>query len=128
MGWKKFCKRCWQIGWDSLKVGIFLILLSCWWLPRMALAQVQAPALEAPALFEANCAGCHLHGGNIVRRGKNLKLNALERNGYTAPAAIAEIIAHGKGNMSAYQERLSADEINTLATYVWEQAQLNWPS
>jgi cytochrome c6 len=86
-----------------------------------------APLSDAPELFATHCAGCHLRGGNIIRRGKNLKLNALERNGYTTPAAITEIIAQGKGNMSAYQERLSAEEIDSLATYVWEQAQQGWP-
>lgn len=112
------------MGWDSLKVGVFLLLISCWWLPQMALA---VSVTDAPELFAVNCAGCHLQGGNIVRRGKNLKLKALERNGYTTPAAITEIITQGKGNMSAYRERLSADEISTLATYVWEQAQHGWP-
>jgi cytochrome c6 len=124
MAWKKFYKQCKQMGWNSLKVGGFLLLLSCWWLPQIALA---APLTDAPELFAVNCAGCHLQGGNIVRRGKTLKLNALERNGYNTPAAITEIIAQGKGNMSAYQERLSGDEINILATYVWEQAQQGWP-
>jgi cytochrome c6 len=124
MDWKKFYKRCKQMGWNSLKMGVFLLLVGGWWLPKLALA---APLSDAPELFATHCAGCHLRGGNIIRRGKNLKLNALERNGYTTPAAITEIIAQGKGNMSAYQERLSAEEIDSLATYVWEQAQQGWP-
>jgi cytochrome c6 len=85
------------------------------------------PVVPPPAaLFETNCAGCHLHGGNIIRRGKTLKLNALVKNGYDTTETIAELITHGKGNMSAYQERLSATEIQSLAAYVLEQAQQNW--
>jgi cytochrome c6 len=43
------------------------------------------------SLFGAHCAGCHLQGGNIIRRGKTLKMAALERNGITSPDAIAAI-------------------------------------
>lgn len=80
----------------------------------------------AAKLFELQCAGCHVNGGNIVRRGKTLKLKALEKNGYSTVDAIAQIIANGKGNMSAYQDRLSTAEIQTLAQYVLERAQQNW--
>lgn len=80
----------------------------------------------AAKLFELHCAGCHVKGGNIVRRGKTLKLKALEKNGYSSIDAIAQIIMTGKGNMSAYKERLSAAEIQMLAEYVLEQAQQNW--
>lgn len=27
----------------------------------------------AAEVFSANCAGCHINGSNIIRRGKNLK-------------------------------------------------------
>ncbi|MFE4108130.1 c-type cytochrome [Almyronema epifaneia] len=79
-------------------------------------------------LFEIHCAGCHAHGGNIVRRGKTLKLKALQRNQVASVAAIADLITHGKNNMSAFGDRLSADEIQTLAVYVRDQADRNWRS
>lgn len=77
-------------------------------------------------LFELHCAGCHAQGGNIVRRGKTLKLKALQRYKMDSTAAIAEIVAQGKGNMSAYQDRLSPAEIQAVADYVLEQANQDW--
>ncbi|MBW4524303.1 MAG: c-type cytochrome [Phormidium tanganyikae FI6-MK23] len=77
-------------------------------------------------LFELQCAGCHANGGNIVRRGKTLKLKALEKNGYTTIDAIANLITNGKGNMSAYKERLSETEIQSVAQYVLDRANQDW--
>lgn len=77
-------------------------------------------------LFEVQCAGCHVNGGNIVRRDKTLKLKALEKNGYTSVDTIASIITNGKGNMSAYKDRLSEAEIQGLAQYVLDRASQNW--
>lgn len=82
---------------------------------------------DQPAqLFEAHCEGCHPNGGNIIRRGKNLKARALERYGYDDVASITDIITHGKGVMSAYRDRLTREEIQALATYVLEQAEAGW--
>ncbi len=77
-------------------------------------------------LFELQCAGCHVNGGNIIRRGKTLKLKALEKNGYGTREAIVEIITYGKGNMSAYKDRLSETEIQSVAEYVLDRANQNW--
>ncbi|NDJ19214.1 c-type cytochrome [Myxacorys almedinensis] len=87
---------------------------------------VWAETARGAPLFDLHCAGCHANGGNIVRRGKTLKLKALEKNGYGTEAAIAEIVTHGKGNMSAYQERLTPEQIQTVSAYVLEQAHLGW--
>lgn len=87
---------------------------------------VWAAESNAAKLFELHCAGCHINGGNIVRRGKTLKLKALEKNGYTSVDAIANITANGKGNMSAYKERLSETEIQDLAQYVLDRANQDW--
>lgn len=77
-------------------------------------------------IFELHCAGCHAQGGNIVRRGKNLKLKALQRYEMDSTAAIAQIVAQGKGNMSAYQDRLTSAEIQAVVDYVLEQANQGW--
>lgn len=81
---------------------------------------------EGAQLFDLHCAGCHLNGGNIVRRGKTLKLPALQRNGYDTVEAITAIVSNGKGNMSAYKERLTPDQIAIVADYVLQQATQNW--
>jgi cytochrome c6 len=78
------------------------------------------------ALFELHCAGCHPNGSNIIRRGKSLQPKALKRHGVDSVAAIATLITEGKGLMSAYGDRLSPDEIQTLAAYVWERSQEHW--
>lgn len=81
---------------------------------------------EGANIFEIQCAGCHANGGNIIRRGKSLKKRALKRNGFESVAAISEIVTQGKGNMSAYADRLTAEEINLVSNYVWQQAEQGW--
>ncbi len=91
-----------------------------------AWAQGLSPAQPA-ALFEVHCAGCHLNGGNIIRRGKTLQLKALQKNSADSVGAITTLIANGKNNMSAYRDKLSAPQIDALAHYVLDQAQKGWP-
>jgi cytochrome c6 len=77
-------------------------------------------------VFEAQCAGCHAGGGNIVRRGKNLKLKTLEKNQMATIEAIQTLVTQGKANMSAYSEKLTPEEITAVAAYVLDRAQANW--
>jgi cytochrome c6 len=78
-------------------------------------------------LFEAHCVGCHLGGGNIIRRGRTLKLQALQRNGLDSAAAIAQVAAQGRGQMSGYREALGGDGgAEDVAAWVWQQALLGW--
>lgn len=92
--------------------------------PAAAAAAAAAPA--ADSLFAVNCAGCHVGGGNIIRRGKTLKQKALVRNGYADVAAITALITQGKGIMPAYADRLSSEEIDAIAQYVQQQAETGW--
>lgn len=78
------------------------------------------------AVFKANCAGCHAKGGNIVRRGKNLKLRALHKNQVDTQEAIALLVKNGKNNMSAYGDKLSDEEIADVASYVLQRAEQKW--
>ncbi len=100
--------------------------------PLPVFAEVVAPEALTPGadqpaqLFEVHCVGCHPNGGNIIRRGKNLTARALKRYGYDDVNAVADIINHGKGVMSAYGDRLMTDEIQSLAAYVLEQAKAGW--
>lgn len=81
---------------------------------------------QGKQIFQINCAGCHPHGKNIIRRGKNLKLKALQKNGYDSLDKITWLVTNGKNNMSAFKDRLTEKEINQVANYVLEQAQNNW--
>tara|TARA_Y100000991_G_scaffold3856_1_gene3187 strand:+ start:545 stop:865 length:321 start_codon:yes stop_codon:yes gene_type:complete len=98
-----------------------LLMLWLWAAP----APVHAAA-DGAALFEAHCVGCHLNGGNIIRRSKTLKLKALERNGIEGPLEIAVIATEGRGQMSGYGEVLGTDGADAVADWIWEQAQNDW--
>lgn len=78
-------------------------------------------------LFGKHCVGCHVNGGNIIRRGQNLQLKALARNGIFDAAGIAAIATEGKGLMGGYGEVLGADGADAVSRWVWEQAELGWP-
>lgn len=82
---------------------------------------------DGAQLFQQHCAGCHVNGGNIIRRGKTLKLAALERQGLASPEAIAAIAAAGVGQMSGYAAVLGDDGAQQVAAWVWQQAQAGWP-
>jgi cytochrome c6 len=114
------------------------MVLSLWlWLGAMPMAQAAETSLAATSLtetslvsgttiFQAQCAACHAGGGNIIRGGKNLKLKALERNHVETVEAIQALVTQGKGNMSAYADRLSVEEITAVSEYVLAQAIAGW--
>ena len=77
-------------------------------------------------LFKHNCAGCHINGGNIIRRSKNLKISSLKRNGIDNPEAIAKIARQGIGIMSGYEDQLEGNSDQIVANWIWEQAQKAW--
>ncbi len=106
------------------KIIILVLTLIC--LIAFPFPAVADNHLNAAKLFKVNCAGCHPNGGNIIRRGKTLKQRALKRYKMDSLEAITEIVTNGKGNMSAYGDRLTETEIQTLAAYVLAQAQNNW--
>jgi cytochrome c6 len=118
----------WTISWikTSIMLGLslFMVMISG---VTPATASSEMPE-QGAHLFEVHCVGCHPGGGNIIRRGKTLKTRALTRYGYDNQSAVVGIITNGKGVMSAYRERLTTAEIETLAAYVLDQAESGWPS
>jgi len=103
------------LSWAFL-LGLFLLL--SW--PRSAYGA------SGEQLFEALCAGCHINGGNILRRNKTLKLAALQRNGIEGPELIATIAAAGIGQMGGYGEVLGEGGPELVGEWVWQQALANW--
>ncbi len=77
-------------------------------------------------IFIKNCAGCHINGGNIIRRNKTLKLKDLKRNGIDNQELIAEIAKNGIGIMSGYEEAIGRGGDELVAKWIWEQAQNAW--
>lgn len=114
---------------QSLMAGLVAIVF---WVSAIAGAwATELPAENLPnaaPLFEMHCSGCHINGGNIIRRGKNLKQKTLERNGYGTVEAIAQLVTQGKGNMPAFIDRMTTSEIQAVAQYVLDQAANNWKS
>jgi cytochrome c6 len=104
-------------------IGLAALLWLCW--PRPAWAGL--PLEHGARLFEQHCAGCHVNGGNIIRRGKTLQLKALERQGIASEQAIAAIAAAGQGQMSGYASVLGEGGAEAVAAWVWQQALAGWP-
>jgi cytochrome c6 len=95
--------------------------------PETAQAANAAPSAEGGRLFASTCAGCHVNGGNIVRRDRTLKLNALRRHGIEGPKAVATIAAEGIGRMDGYAKVLGPEGAELVGEWVWKQALENWP-
>lgn len=116
----------------TLAVIIFSIFITLYTSPVLAdINQNLDPSLDknlvnGAKLFQANCAGCHVKGGNIVRRGKNLKSKALHKNKVDTQDAIASLVTNGKGIMSAYGDKLTPEEIANVSGYVLQRATENW--
>ena len=105
---------------------IALILTICSSINSPVLADTFPDLDNGAQVFQANCAGCHAKGGNIVRRGKNLQLKALHKYKVDTRDAIASLVSNGKGNMSAYGDKLSAQEIANVSAYVLQKAEEAW--
>lgn len=89
------------------------------------------PALAADAgagaqVFSANCAACHIGGGNAVNPAKTLKQADLSANGKDTAAAIVTQVTNGNGAMPAFGGRLTAEQIDNVAAYVLAQADQGW--
>ena len=115
------------------RIGTVLLLL----LIGLAVLLWSAPAWGASTdvvvlqrggrLFENHCAGCHVNGGNVIRRNKTLKRQDLLREGVMGPADVARIAANGKGQMSGYAKVLGEGGPDAVGAWVWKQAELGWP-
>lgn len=93
---------------------------------QIALADTATNPTTAAEVFSAHCAGCHINGGNIIRRGKNLKQKALKKYGMDSIANISNLVTNGKGIMPAYKDRLSEQQIIDVSAYVLSQAETDW--
>ncbi|NDJ22924.1 c-type cytochrome [Nostoc sp. B(2019)] len=111
---------------------LLLILLLAIALSKLTFVR-PALAAETPngaKIFNANCASCHIGGGNILINHKTLKKEALSK--YLANydndsiQAIIYQVQNGKNAMPAFRSKLSSQEILEVATYVSQQAEQGW--
>lgn len=134
-GPKRFPKAALILGWLLLSLCLLHWIfqpLPAWGLqepqePQVAVLASPGQLAEGGRLFASTCAGCHLNGGNIVRRDRTLKLKALQRRGIDGPGAIARIAAEGIGRMDGYAKVLGPDGPEKVGAWVWKQALENWP-
>ncbi len=118
---KKYFNRFLLNSWIMVLLSLFILSLSL--LPNKAIALSED---QGSRLFIENCAGCHINGGNIIRRSKTLKLKDLKRNGLDSAEAIAKVAKEGIGIMSGYKEILGENGDELVANWIWNQAQNAW--
>jgi cytochrome c6 len=78
-------------------------------------------------VFAGNCAACHAGGNNIIQNEKTLRKEALElylSGGFNIKSIIYQV-TNGKNSMPAFGARLEEEEINDVASYVYDQASGN---
>ena len=89
-----------------------------------------ADTAHGAQVFSANCAACHMGGGNVVNAERTLKKDALEAYlaNYSAgpEAAVAYQVTNGKNAMPAFGGKLSEADIADVAAYVIDQSNNGW--
>lgn len=104
-------------------IGICGVLL-CW---LVGIAPVSAADLaQGSQIFSGNCAACHAGGGNVINGAKTLKIDALEKYGMASVEAIKTQVTNGKMAMPAFKGRLTDEQIDNVAAYVFDQAEKGW--
>jgi cytochrome c6 len=77
-------------------------------------------------VFSANCASCHTHGGNVLNRAKTLSEADLTQYGINSLDKIIAQVTNGKPPMPSFKTRLTAAQIEDVASYVLDQAAQGW--
>jgi cytochrome c6 len=109
---------------------LFSLLALCLALVLGAAPSFAADSAHGAQVFSANCAACHMGGGNVVNAERTLKADALKAylaNYADGPeAAVAYQVTNGKNAMPAFGGKLSAGDIEDVASYVIEQSNKGW--
>lgn len=105
----------------SLLLLASVIFLVLWETPALA-----GDRNRGAKIFVANCAGCHIGGGNIILAHKTLQQQVLEKYHMDSVEAIAHQIKYGKKAMPAFKGRLDDRQIEEVSIYVLEQAAKGW--
>ena len=110
----------------TLLAGVLLVITLLWQGLIWPNSSAWALSGSGAQLFDLHCAGCHPNGGNIICRGRTLKLKALEKHDLNNPQAIAQIAREGIGQMSGYADALGEGNDTVVAEWIWQQAQNAW--
>nr|YP_009393433.1 cytochrome c553 [Bostrychia simpliciuscula]ARW61995.1 cytochrome c553 [Bostrychia simpliciuscula] len=78
-------------------------------------------------IFTQNCAACHSGGNNVINPEKTLKIEALKLYNMNSIQAITNQVTNGnKAGMPAFGGRLSDEDIQNVANFVLNQANVGW--
>jgi cytochrome c6 len=109
---------------------LFSLFALCLALVLGAAPSFAADSAHGAQVFSANCAACHMGGGNVVNAERTLKADALKAYlaGYAdgPETAVAYQVTNGKNAMPAFGGKLSAGDIADVSAYVIEQSAKGW--
>jgi mono/diheme cytochrome c family protein len=77
-------------------------------------AGAENAAAAGKAVFTSNCGGCHVLGDAGTNGQNGPSLDELRPD----KATVARQVTNGGGRMPAFKDRLSAEQIDQVATYV----------
>ena len=110
-----------------LCIGLNLLGVS----PAVAVASTTGVDVEhGGQLFSANCAACHMGGGNVISASRTLSQSDLQAHlnqyGDDHIEAIEHQIENGKNAMPSFEGKLSEKDIIDVAAYVELKAEKGW--
>ncbi len=110
-----------------LCIGLNLLGVS----PAVAVASTSGVDVEhGGQLFSANCAACHMGGGNVISASRTLSQSDLQAHlneyGDDHIEAIEHQIENGKNAMPSFEGKLSEQDIIDVAAYVELKAEKGW--
>ena len=108
-------------------ISVSFVALIGFLMPTFAFA---ADLAHGEQVFSANCAACHMGGGNVVNGQRTLKQDDLKaylsdyNDGHES--AIVYQVSNGKNAMPAFGGKLGSDDISDVAAYVESQSMRGW--
>jgi cytochrome c6 len=115
-----------------LRIALLILLLAIALLFNFPFINpaIAAEPSTGSAIFNGNCASCHIGGANILVENKTLQKSALLKyleNYENEPIqAIIHQIQNGKNAMPAFKNKLSEQEILEVAAYIFQKAETGW--
>jgi cytochrome c6 len=114
---------------NILRRFLLIVLFALWQLIVIQPA-LAAETVNATKIFNANCASCHIGGGNVLIPQKTLKKEALSKylDNYNSDSieAIIYQVKNGKNAMPAFKNKLTTEEILQVAAYIFQKAEQGW--
>jgi cytochrome c oxidase cbb3-type subunit 3 len=91
--------------------------------PNKAVEQAPTPTLDGRQIYSDNCARCHGDKGEGDKKG--IPLISGHAIMHTEAEYISQVENGKKGKMPAFKDKLSADEIAAVVTYIRTVLQAN---